>query len=74
MQAPMPRSAYEDDTFVVPGPTLRRRSPTDVRDLATATGKITPAQMDPGSRARICWKSRRVCVLRCSSTEGSTSR
>jgi mannose-6-phosphate isomerase-like protein (cupin superfamily) len=49
MQAPAPRSAYQEDTFVVPGPAYDEPSEIDVRDPRNRYfGKITPSQMDPG--------------------------
>jgi mannose-6-phosphate isomerase-like protein (cupin superfamily) len=48
MQAPMPRSAYEDDTFLVPIPTVDEMVDVDVRDPRNRYfGRITPSQMDP---------------------------
>jgi mannose-6-phosphate isomerase-like protein (cupin superfamily) len=48
MQAPAPRSAYQDDTFVVPGPTYDEAADIDVRDPRNRyLGKITASQMDP---------------------------
>jgi len=48
MQAPAPRSAYQDDTFVVPGPTYHESADIDVRDPRNRFfGQITPSQMDP---------------------------
>jgi mannose-6-phosphate isomerase-like protein (cupin superfamily) len=53
MQAPAPRSAYQDDTFVVPGPTADGASDVDVRDPRNRYfGKITPSQMDPGRQSQ----------------------
>jgi mannose-6-phosphate isomerase-like protein (cupin superfamily) len=48
MQAPAPRSAYQDDTFVVMGPTYDEAADIDVRDPRNRYfGKITASQMDP---------------------------
>jgi mannose-6-phosphate isomerase-like protein (cupin superfamily) len=48
MQAPMPRSAYEDDTFLVPTPAVDEVLDVDVRDPRNRYfGRITPLQMDP---------------------------
>jgi mannose-6-phosphate isomerase-like protein (cupin superfamily) len=48
MQAPAPRSAYQEDTFVVPGPTYHESADIDVRDPRNRFfGQITPSQMDP---------------------------
>jgi mannose-6-phosphate isomerase-like protein (cupin superfamily) len=48
MQAPAPRSAYQEDTFVVPGLTHEPTVDVDVRDPRNRYfGRITPSQMDP---------------------------
>jgi mannose-6-phosphate isomerase-like protein (cupin superfamily) len=48
MQAPAPRSAYQDDTFAVRGPTYDEAADVDVRDPRNRYfGKIIPTQMDP---------------------------
>ena len=67
MQAPGPRSAYQDDTFVVPGPTYAESASTgavlslskgsardiDVRDPRNRYfGKIMPSQMDPTQQSQ----------------------
>jgi mannose-6-phosphate isomerase-like protein (cupin superfamily) len=53
MQAPAPRSAYQDDTFVVSGPTYDETSDVDVRDPRNRYfGKITPSQMDPTKQSQ----------------------
>jgi len=62
MQAPAPRSAYQDDTFVVPAmrpePVEGRASTgsahiVDVRDPRNRYfGKITPTQMDPAKQSQ----------------------
>ena len=53
MQAPGPRSAYQDDTFVVPGPTYAEAADIDVRDPRNRYfGKITPSQMDPTQQSQ----------------------
>ncbi len=53
MQAPAPRSAYQDDTFVVPDPTYGEATDIDVRDPRNRYfGKITPSQMDPGRQSQ----------------------
>jgi mannose-6-phosphate isomerase-like protein (cupin superfamily) len=53
MQAPAPRSAYGDDTFVVPGPTPEQVAEVDVRDPRNRYfGKITPSQMDPTKQSQ----------------------
>jgi len=47
MQAPMPRSAYQDDTFLVTGPVYQEAADIDVRDPRNRYfGRITPSQMD----------------------------
>jgi mannose-6-phosphate isomerase-like protein (cupin superfamily) len=56
MQAPQPRAAYQDDTFVVPA--AMRPEPVegrvvDVRDPRNRYfGKITPSQMDPAKQSQ----------------------
>ena len=53
MQAPGPRSAYQEDTFVVPGPTYQEAADIDVRDPRDRYfGKITPSQMDPTQQSQ----------------------
>ncbi|HEY6687596.1 MAG TPA: cupin domain-containing protein [Propionibacteriaceae bacterium] len=53
MQAPAPRGAYQDDTFVVPGPRDEHSVDVDVRDPRNRHfGKITPSQMDPGKQSQ----------------------
>lgn len=53
MQAPAPRSAYQDDTFLVSGPTYDGAADIDVRDPRNRYfGKITPSQMDPSKQSQ----------------------
>lgn len=53
MQAPAPRAAYQDDTFVVPGPRDEQSVDVDVRDPRNRYfGKITPSQMDPSKQSQ----------------------
>ena len=53
MQAPGPRSAYQEDTFVVSGPTYQEAADIDVRDPRDRYfGKITPLQMDPAQQSQ----------------------
>jgi mannose-6-phosphate isomerase-like protein (cupin superfamily) len=53
MQAPMPRSAYEDDTFVVPPPPVGEAADIDVRDPRNRYfGRITPSHMDPTKQSQ----------------------
>jgi mannose-6-phosphate isomerase-like protein (cupin superfamily) len=60
MQAPAPRSAYQEDTFVVPAAMrpepVEGRAPTrdiDVRDPRNRYfGRITPSQMDPARQSQ----------------------
>jgi mannose-6-phosphate isomerase-like protein (cupin superfamily) len=53
MQAPGPRSAYQEDTFVVPGPTRQEVADINVRDPRDRYfGKITPSQMDPTQQSQ----------------------
>jgi mannose-6-phosphate isomerase-like protein (cupin superfamily) len=48
MQAPAPRSAYQEDTFVVPGPTHEEAVDIDVRDPRNRYfGRITRSHMNP---------------------------
>jgi len=53
MQAPAPRSAYQDDTFVVSAPPYDSAADIDVRDPRNRYfGKITPSQMDPSKQSQ----------------------
>jgi mannose-6-phosphate isomerase-like protein (cupin superfamily) len=53
MQAPAPRAAYQDDTFVVPGPRDEQAVDVNVRDPRNRYfGKITPSQMDPTKQSQ----------------------
>ena len=53
MQAPAPRSSYQDDTFVVRGPTYEDAADIDVRDPRNRYfGKITASQMDPAKQSQ----------------------
>jgi mannose-6-phosphate isomerase-like protein (cupin superfamily) len=53
MQAPAPRAAYQDDTFVVPGPRDEQAVDVDIRDPRNRYfGKITPSQMDPSRQSQ----------------------
>jgi mannose-6-phosphate isomerase-like protein (cupin superfamily) len=53
MQAPMPRSAYEDDTFVVAALMDEAAADIDVRDPRNRSfGRITPSQMDPTKQSQ----------------------
>jgi mannose-6-phosphate isomerase-like protein (cupin superfamily) len=53
MQAPAPRAAYQDDTFVVAGPRDEQAVDVDVRDPRNRYfGKITPSQMDPTKQSQ----------------------
>jgi quercetin dioxygenase-like cupin family protein len=53
MQAPAPRAAYQDDTFVVPGPRDEQAVDVDVRDPRNRYfGTITPPQMDPSKQSQ----------------------
>jgi mannose-6-phosphate isomerase-like protein (cupin superfamily) len=53
MQAPAPRSAYQDDTFLVAGPAYNEARDVDVRDPRNRYfGKITPSQMDPAKQSQ----------------------
>jgi mannose-6-phosphate isomerase-like protein (cupin superfamily) len=53
MQAPMPRSAYQDDTFLVPPPPVGEAADIDVRDPRNRYfGRITPSQMDPTKQSQ----------------------
>ncbi len=72
LSAPQPRPAHGGDTFFVPALPSSSPSPVDARDPRTRSfGHIEPEHMDPASRARSCWPSRRACGRRCSSTAGS---
>jgi mannose-6-phosphate isomerase-like protein (cupin superfamily) len=53
MQAPMPRSMYQDDTFLVPPPLVGEAVDVDVRDPRNRYfGRITPSQMDPTKQSQ----------------------
>jgi mannose-6-phosphate isomerase-like protein (cupin superfamily) len=53
MQAPMPRSAYQDDTFLLPAPSFDEAVDVDVRDPRNRYfGRITPSQMDPTKQSQ----------------------
>ena len=53
MQAPAPRSAYEEDTFLVTGPAVDETADVDVRDPRNRYfGRITPSQMDPSRQSQ----------------------
>jgi mannose-6-phosphate isomerase-like protein (cupin superfamily) len=53
MQAPAPRSAYQEDTFLVSGPSYEDAADLDVRDPRNRYfGKITPSQMDPAKQSQ----------------------
>jgi len=53
MQAPGPRSAYQEDTFIVPEPTYAAAADIDVRDPRNRYfGRITPSQMDPTQQSQ----------------------
>jgi mannose-6-phosphate isomerase-like protein (cupin superfamily) len=53
MQAPMPRSAYSDDTFLVPDAPTGSARDVDVRDPRNRSfGRITPSQMDPAKQSQ----------------------
>ncbi|MFI0446929.1 cupin domain-containing protein [Actinomadura sp. 6N118] len=53
MQAPQPRSRYDDDTFPVPSPAMSAPVPVDVRDPRTRRyGHIEPANMDPDKQTQ----------------------
>ena len=53
MQAPAPRSAYQEDTFVVSGPNYEDAVDIDVRDPRNRYfGKITAWQMDPAKQSQ----------------------
>ena len=53
MQAPMPRSAYEDDTFLVPALSVDEPADVDVRDPRNRYfGRITPSHMDPSKQSQ----------------------
>jgi mannose-6-phosphate isomerase-like protein (cupin superfamily) len=53
MQAPAPRSAYQEDTFLVSGPTYEDAADIDVRDPRNRYfGKITASQMDPAKQSQ----------------------
>ncbi len=76
MQAPAPRSAYQEDTFVVPGLNARAgesKTTSTCGILAIVTSDTSHhRRWTPCGRVRICSRSRRACVPRCWSTEGST--
>jgi mannose-6-phosphate isomerase-like protein (cupin superfamily) len=49
----MPRSAYEDDTFLVPPPPVGEAADIDVRDPRNRYfGRITPSHMDPNKQSQ----------------------
>ncbi len=53
MQAPMPRSAYEDDTFLVPAPSVDEPVEVDVRDARNRYfGRITSSHMDANKQSQ----------------------
>jgi mannose-6-phosphate isomerase-like protein (cupin superfamily) len=53
MQAPAPRSAYQEDTFLVSGRTYEDAADIDVRDPRNRYfGKITASQMDPAKQSQ----------------------
>ncbi len=53
MRAPAPRSAYQEDTFVVEGPAYEETAEVDVRDPRNRYfGKITASQMDPAKQSQ----------------------
>lgn len=53
MQAPTPRAAHGDDTFLVPDPAYAEAVPVDVRDPRCRwLGTITPAHMDVGGQSQ----------------------
>ena len=53
MQAPMPRSAYQDDTFLVTGPAEQEAADVDVRDPRNRYfGRITPSHMDAAKQSQ----------------------
>ena len=53
MQAPMPRSAYSDDTFLVPALAVDEVVDVDVRDPRNRYfGRITHSQMDPAKQSQ----------------------
>jgi mannose-6-phosphate isomerase-like protein (cupin superfamily) len=53
MQAPMPRSAYEDDTFLAPALSVDEAADVDVRDPRNRYfGRITPSHMDPSKQSQ----------------------
>jgi mannose-6-phosphate isomerase-like protein (cupin superfamily) len=53
MQAPMPRSAYQDDTFLVPPPSVGEAVDIDVRDPRNRYfGRVTPSHMDPTKQSQ----------------------
>jgi mannose-6-phosphate isomerase-like protein (cupin superfamily) len=53
MQAPLPRSAYQDDTFLVTGPAYQEAADVDVRDPRNRYfGRITPSHMDPTKQSQ----------------------
>ena len=72
MQAPGPRSAYHEDTFVVPGPPYQEAANVDGETRAIVTsGRSRRHRWTPPSRARTCSTSRRACALRSLCMEGS---
>ena len=53
MQAPAPRSAYQDDTFLVASLASQESAPIDVRDPRNRYfGKITTGQLDPTKQSQ----------------------
>jgi quercetin dioxygenase-like cupin family protein len=53
MQAPAPRSAHQEDTFLVPGLKYENAANVNVRDPRNRYfGKITPSQMDPANQSQ----------------------
>lgn len=53
MQAPTPRTAHQDDTYVVTDPSYPEPGPVDVRDPRTRwLGNITPGHMDVGRQSQ----------------------
>ena len=78
MQAPGPRSAYQDDTFLSgPSPSKARFDEAQrAISMCAIRATVTSARSrrhrwTPRSRARTCSKSRQACALRCWCMEGS---